>query len=64
MKQEEALNLSRADYMQRCDFEELGCFICGELMNGTCGECIFMKPVDGRHTCGLRDWLREKNTYS
>ena len=59
MKQEEALSLSRADYMQKCSFEELGYFICGELMSGACGECKFMKFVDGRHTCGLRDWLKQ-----
>lgn len=61
MKQEEALSLSRLDYMQKCNFEELSCFICGELMSGTCGECKFMKSVDGKHTCGLRDWLKEEH---
>lgn len=54
------MKLTHIEYMQKGDLEQLGCFICAQFMNGACGECKFMKPVDGRHTCGLRDWLREE----
>ena len=47
------------EYMQSCTMEELGCFICEKLMHGACGECKFLKPIDGRHTCGLREWLKQ-----
>ena len=50
------------EFMQSCTMEELGCFICEKLMHGACGECKFMKPIDGRHTCGLREWLKQPHT--
>lgn len=50
------------EYMQSCTMEELGCFICEKLMHGACGECKFMKPIDGRHTCCLREWLKQPHT--
>ncbi len=48
------------EFMQSCTIEQLNCFICAHFMNGLCGECKFMKSVNGRHTCGLRDWLKEE----
>ena len=53
---------TRFEFMQSCTMEELGCFICEKLMNGACGKCKFMKPINGRHTCGLREWLKQPHT--
>ena len=49
------------EYMQTCNAEELGCFICENFFHGACGECRFCEKTELRHHCILGDWLKEKH---
>lgn len=48
------------EYMQTCNSEELGCFICENFFHGACGECKFCEITEVRHHCTLGEWLKEK----
>ena len=49
------------EYMQTCNAEELGCFICENFFDGACGECKFCEITELRHHCTLGEWLKEKH---
>lgn len=50
------------EYMQTCNAEELGCFICEKFFHGACGECRFCEITELRHHCILGEWLKQPHT--
>ena len=54
-------NQTNKEYMQTCNDEELGCFICENFFHGACGECRFCEITELRHHCTLGEWLKKKH---